>query len=215
MKVISVNVGLPREVVWKGALVTTGIFKDPVEGPVKVNTLNLTGDAQADLTVHGGPQKAVYGYASEHDEYWKNELPGVSFPWGKFGENLTTDGLHEEMLHIGDKYRVGSALLMVTQPRLPCYKLTIKFDRDDMIKRFLKSGRTGIYFSVIEQGEVEAGSKIELVSRDPAQVKVSDITRLYLGQSSDPEIFHRAIGLEALPKSWRDWLQERVSAREQ
>ena len=213
MKIISVNVGLPREVVWRGVPVTTGIFKDPVEGPVKVSTLNLAGDAQADLTVHGGPAKAVYGYASEHYEYWKKELPGVSFPWGKFGENLTTEGLDEDALHVGDQYRVGSALLMVTQPRLPCYKLTIKFDRDDMIKRFLKSGRTGFYFSVIEPGAVEAGSKIELVSQDPAQVKVSDITRLYLGQTSDPEVLHRAIGLEALPESWRDWLQERVSAR--
>ena len=213
MKIVSVNVGLPREVLWRGVPVLTGIFKDPVEGPVKIDALNLAGDAQADLTVHGGPEKAVYGYASEHYEYWKNELPGVSFPWGKFGENLTTEGLFEDELHIGDKYRVGSALLMVTQPRLPCYKLTIKFDRDDMIKRFLKSGQTGFYFSVIEPGEVEAGSKIELASQDPAQVKVSDITRLHLGQTSDPEVFRRAIGLEALPRSWRDWLQERVSAR--
>jgi MOSC domain-containing protein YiiM len=137
VQVISINVGLPREVIWKGMTVQTGIFKDPVDPPVKMRKLNLAGDQQADLTVHGGVEKAVYAYPAEHYEYWRKALPEVPFSWGKFGENLTTEGLEEEMLCIGDRLRVGSAILMVTQPRMPCYKLALGFDRDDMIKRFL------------------------------------------------------------------------------
>jgi MOSC domain-containing protein YiiM len=149
MKIVSVNVGMPRDVVWKGMTVQTAIFKEPVDGPVAISKLNLAGDRQADLSVHGGVEKAVYAYPAEHYDYWRNELPGVSFPLGKFGENLTTDGLREDSLCIGDRLRIGSGVLMVTQPRIPCYKLALRFDRDDMITRFLKSGRSGFYFSVI------------------------------------------------------------------
>jgi MOSC domain-containing protein YiiM len=145
---------------WKGEAVSTGIFKDPVAGDVPVGTLNLAGDRQADLVVHGGPQKAVYGYPSEHYEYWRNELPGVPLTWGYFGENLTTTGLAESTLHIGDQLKIGTATLMVTQPRLPCFKLALRFDRDDIIKRFLLSRRSGFYFSVIEEGTVSATSPI-------------------------------------------------------
>src|SRR5205807_2049773 len=163
-------VGMPREVTWKGTRVQTGIFKEPVDGPVEVSKLNLFGDQQADLTVHGGAEKAVYAYPAEHYDYWRNELPHSSFSWGAFGENLTTEGLREDALYIGDRLRIGSAILMVTQPRMPCYKLALKFERDDMIKRFLMSGRSGFYFSVIEPGEVTAGSKVETLNRDPHQV---------------------------------------------
>jgi MOSC domain-containing protein YiiM len=165
--------------------VATGIFKTPVGGLVKIGRLNLTGDQQADLTVHGGTDKAVYAYPAEHYEYWRRELPDVTFSWGQFGENLTTEGLMEDTLHIGDRLRVGSAILMVTQPRLPCYKLALRFGRDDMIKRFLTSGRSGFYFSVIESGSVAASSEIEVLSRDPNCVSVADIARLYFGPSSD------------------------------
>ena len=192
MKIVSVNVGKPREVVWKGMTVQTGIFKEPVDGPVAISKLNLDGDKQADLTVHGGYGKAVYAYPAEHYEYWRNELPQVSFSWGKFGENLTTEGLLEDTLCVGDRLRFGSAVLMVTQPRMPCYKLNIRFDRDDMIKRFLTSKRSGFYFSVIEPGEVTVGSKVEILSRDPHRVTVIDILRLYLGQTRDPELLLRA-----------------------
>ncbi len=160
MKIISVNVSLPQEVHWKGLTVHTGIFKQPVAGPVPIRELNLDGDRQADLTVHGGPHKAVYAYPSEHYAYWQRELPGVAFTWGEFGENLTTAGLSEDNLHIGDRLRIGSAILMVSQPRLPCYKLDLKFDRKfnvkDIIKRFLQSNRSGFYFSVVEPGVVES-----------------------------------------------------------
>jgi MOSC domain-containing protein YiiM len=203
MKIVSVNVGMPRDVVWKGMTVQTAIFKEPVDGPVAISKLNLAGDRQADLSVHGGVEKAVYAYPAEHYDYWRNELPGVSFPLGKFGENLTTDGLREDSLCIGDRLRIGSAVLMVTQPRIPCYKLALRFDRDDMIKRFLKSGRSGFYFSVIEPGEVTVGSKVEILSRDAHRVAVADIVRLYLGQTRDPELLQRATNVSALPGNWK------------
>jgi MOSC domain-containing protein YiiM len=213
MRIISVNVGLPQEVAWKGLTVQTGIFKEPVHGSVKLDTLNLAGDRQADLTVHGGVEKAVYAYPAEHYEYWRRELPDVEFPWGKFGENLTTEGLFEDSLFIGDRLKVGSAVLVVTQPRLPCYKLTIRFERDDMIKRFLRSGRSGFYFSVLEPGEVSAGSEVEVLSRDPHRVAVADITKLYLGRSHDAGLVQRATSVSALPASWKADLQRRAAER--
>ena len=210
-KVISVNVGQPREVLWKGTRVSTSIFKSPVGGPVAAKTLNLSGDRQADLNVHGGPYKAIYGYPSEHYPYWRNELPEADLPWGAFGENLTTEGLFEDRLHIGDQLRIGSALVMVTQPRMPCYKLTIRFDRDDMIKRFIDSHKSGFYFSVLEEGELAAGSSIEVERRDPAGVTVADINRLYYNHGrGESGLLQQAIQLEALPASWRDYLRERA-----
>lgn len=210
MQVISVNVGLPREVLWKGTTVQTGIFKEPVDGPVSIRKLNLAGDKQADLTVHGGAEKAVYAYPSEHYEYWRMKLPEVPFSWGKFGENLTTEGLAEDLLCIGDRLRVGSAILMVTQPRMPCYKLALRFERDDMIKRFLVSQRSGFYFSVVEEGEAQAGSKVEIISRDPDRVAVVDIMRLFLREAHDPELLHRAMNVGALPQNWKAELAARV-----
>ena len=149
MKIISVNVGLPRLVLRNDEPVSTGIFKEPVAGRVMMRTLNLDGDRQADLSVHGGPEKAVYVYPSEHYEFWKRELPEMELPWGMFGENLTTTGLFETEVNIGDKFRVGTAEVMVTQPRMPCYKLGIRFGRVDIIKRFLISERSGFYLSVL------------------------------------------------------------------
>ena len=210
MKIVSVNVGMPREVVWQGMTVRTGIFKEPVAGPVMISQLNLSGDKQADLTVHGGSAKAVYAYPAEHYRYWRQELPDVSFPWGRFGENLTTEGLQENTLYIGDRVRAGSAILMVTQPRMPCYKLALRFERDDMIKRFLMSGRSGFYFSVIEPGEVSAGSKVEILSRDPNRVSIADVGRLHLGQTRDLDLLERATNVGALPGNWKAELRLRV-----
>jgi MOSC domain-containing protein YiiM len=209
MKLLSVNVGRPRIVLWKGKQVSTGIFKSPVEGPVEIHDLNLRGDRQADLSVHGGRYKAVYGYPSEHYAYWRKELSRADLSWGAFGENLTTEDLLETDLHIGDKLRVGSALLQVTQPRSPCYKLTIRFDRDDMVKRFAESNSSGFYFAVLEEGALQAGDEITIVERDPAAVSVADINHLYYRQSQDPDLFARAVALEALPQSWRDYLSRR------
>lgn len=208
--VVSVNVGLPTQHAYRTLSVSTAIFKQPVVGSVKVRRLNLDGDRQADLSVHGGPNKAIYGYPSEHYDYWRKQLPGLDLPWGVFGENLTTAGFAEGTLHIGDRVRVGTALLMVTQPRVPCFKLGIRFGREDMIRRFLVSGRSGFYFAVIEEGEVAAGAKIEITHRDPAKVSVGDINRLYSHESSDADLLRRAVSLQALPEGWRESLAERV-----
>ena len=215
MKLISVNVGRPRIVLWKGTQVSTAIFKSPVEGAIEAKQLNLCGDRQADLSVHGGPYKAVYGYPSEHYPYWREQLPQADLAWGAFGENLTTEGLFEDSLYIGDQLRIGSALLMVTQPRVPCYKITIRFDRDDMIKRFIESNTSGFYFSVIEEGRLAAGDKIEITHRDPAKVSVADINHLYYGTArhgttNAHDLLTRAVNLEALPESWRDHLRQRA-----
>ena len=211
MKLCSVNVGLPRDVVWKGRTVTTGIFKEPVEGSVLLRKLNLDGDRQADLSVHGGPDKAVYAYPSEHYDYWREALPGMELPWGMFGENFTTAGLFENEINIGDRFSIGSALVMVTQPRMPCYKLGVKFGRDDILKLFLQSRRSGFYFSVLEEGEVAAGNAIESVSRDPAGITVADITSLYANDEPDLELMNRATELEALPPSWRAYFSKQLS----
>ena len=215
MKLISINVGRPRIVLWKGTQVSTAIFKSPVEGAIDVKQLNLCGDRQADLSVHGGPYKAVYAYPSEHYPYWRQQLPNPDLAWGAFGENLTTEGLFEDSLYIGDQLRVGTALLQVTQPRIPCYKITIRFDRDDMIKRFIKSNTSGFYFSVIEEGQLAAGDKIEIAHRDPAKVSVADINHLYYGTArhgatNAHDLLTRAVNLETLPESWREHLRQRA-----
>jgi len=203
MRVVSVNVGLPREVHWKGKRATTAIFKKPVAGRVVVRTLNLDGDRQADLSVHGGPGKALYLYPGEHYAYWRRELPEMTLPWGMFGENLTTEGLLEDAVNIGDRFRVGSAEVVVTEPRLPCYKLGIRFGRNDIIKRFLASGRTGFYAAVLKEGEVAAGDAIERLSRDPNNVTVPDITRVYVSDKGNRELLRRVLRVEALPEGWR------------
>jgi len=215
MKLISVNVGRPRIVLWKGTQVSTAIFKSPVEGAIEAKQLNLLGDRQADLSVHGGPYKAVYGYPSEHYPYWRQQLPQPDLPWGAFGENLTTEGLFEDSLYVGDQLRIGTALLQVTQPRVPCYKITIRFDRDDMIKLFIESNTSGFYFSVIEEGQLAAGDKIEIAHRHPAKVSVADINHLYYGTTRQGttnahDLLTRAVNLEALPESWRDHLRQRA-----
>ncbi|MGA7934996.1 MAG: MOSC domain-containing protein [Kovacikia sp.] len=210
MKLVSVNVGLPREVNWKGKTVTTGIFKEPVNARVMVRSLNLDGDGQADLTVHGGLEKAVYVYPFEYYDYWRSELPDTELTMGNFGENFTVTGLKEEELNIGDRFQIGSVQLMVTQPRMPCYKLGIRFGRPDMVKRFLATRRTGFYFSVLQEGEVGIGDTLELVSRDENNITVTDITQLYTREQTNPELLHRAAQLEALPDSWRDYFQEQI-----
>jgi MOSC domain-containing protein YiiM len=210
MKLLSVNVGLPREIEWKGKIVRTSIFKAPVTGRVRVAKLNVNGDQQSDLTVHGGVDKAVYAYPSEHYAFWHQELPGVDLPQGVFGENFTTTSLLEETLHIGDRLRIGSVEFVVTQPRMPCFKLGIRFNRPDMVKRFLQSGRTGFYFAVLKEGEVAAGDSIELIERDEHNIPVADIVNLYRGDATNQDLLRRVSELASLPNSWRDYFRKRL-----
>jgi MOSC domain-containing protein YiiM len=213
MKLISVNIGLPREVIWHGMSVTTGIFKQPVKGRVSLRKLNLDGDRQADLTVHGGEYKAVYCYPNEHYDYWNTELNGRELPAGMFGENFTTEGLPEDSVHLGDQFSVGSAEVVVTQPRLPCYKLGVRFQADDMVKRFLASGRMGFYLAVTREGEVGAGDEMKWVTRDPNPVRVSEITRLYIAKRYDTDdviSVRRALQVAVLPESWKEYFRERL-----
>jgi MOSC domain-containing protein YiiM len=193
-----------------GEPITTGIFKEPVAGRVMLRTLNLDGDRQADLSVHGGASKAAYAYPSEHYEYWKQEFPEMKLPWGMFGENFTTAGLFEIELNIGDKFEVGSAVVIVTEPRLPCYKLGIKFGRADIVRRFLASERTGFYFAVLQEGDVGVGDQIKLVERSKHSVKTNDITRLYTREKHNVGLLRRAIEVEALPEGWKSYFQHRL-----
>jgi MOSC domain-containing protein YiiM len=221
MKLVSVNTGLPREVSWHGRIVTTGIYKEPVGGRVELRKLNLDGDRQADLTVHGGEHKAVYCYPLAHYDYWKRELPGRELPMGMFGENFTIegsadagkDGLLEDSVHLGDRFSVGTAEVVVTQPRLPCYKLGVRFGSDDMVKRFLASGRTGFYVAVVREGEVGAGDEIKVIAREPNAVPVSEITRLYVVKrygEAEISAVRRALGVKELPGSWKEYFRERL-----
>ena len=210
MKLISLNVGIPRQVTYKSELVTTGIFKEPIHHRTKLRKLNLDGDKQADLTVHGGLDKAVYSYPAEHYGHWQKELPGMYLSWGMFGENFTTEGVFEDNVNIGDQFQIGSAIVIATQPRMPCYKLGVKFGRMDIVKRFLASGLTGIYFKVLQEGEVGAGDLIELIRRDDNNVTVKDVVRIYTVDKDDVQTMERAIKVKDLPDGWRSHFIEQL-----
>jgi MOSC domain-containing protein YiiM len=214
MKLVSVNVGMPRLLAWAGATFKTGIFKHPVQDRVMLRTTNLDGDRQADLSVHGGPNKAAYGYPSEHYAAWSAELPELLDParaWGAFGENFTTEGLLETEVSVGDRYRVGSAVVRVTTPRLPCYKLAAKFQRDDMIERFVLSGRCGFYFAVVQEGEVGAGDEFEFLGREDPALTIAEVNSLYTARSPNRESLQRALAVKLLPESWRDRFRARLA----
>ena len=202
MEIVSVNVGMPK-VINRGADdIRTGIFKSAVQGPVIVRALNLDGDAQADLKVHGGVYKAVYAYPAEHYPFWGSVYPERELPWGTFGENLTTAGVNESSMCIGDQVRIGTAILQVTQPRVPCFKLAAKFDDDEIIDTFFASGRSGMYFSVVQEGQLQAGNQIEQVHRDPAGFSIWEALKLYTNEPG-PETLERALGTETLPPGLR------------
>jgi MOSC domain-containing protein YiiM len=209
-KLISLNVGRPRLAVYRGATINTGIYKSPVSGRIALRTLNLDGDQQADLTVHGGPYKAVYGYPSEHYQYWRQELPEMDLAWGAFGENFTTEGLGEDELHVGDRFSIGTSTVMLRQPRMPCYKLAAKFRRDDMIERFLRSGRSGFYFSVEEEGEVGEGDCFELISQNNNGVTIAEMNRLFVREKYNRDLLQKAIDTAALPETWREYFLPRL-----
>jgi Uncharacterized protein conserved in bacteria len=211
MKLISLNVGLPRLLSWQGATFKTGIYKNPVKGKVMLRTTNLDGDRQADLTVHGGPNKAVYAYPGEHYPAWQLELPDEKRSWGAFGENFTTEGLLEAQVSVGDRFQIGAAVLRVTTPRLPCFKLAAKFQREDIIKRFVKNGRCGFYFSVIQEGEVAAGDEISLIGGEKTTLSIAEVNELYTSASPDPQKLQRSLDVQFLPQSWRDRFAARLA----
>ena len=213
MKVLSVNVGLPRNVLFNGQIITTAIFKDPVNGPIILRKLNLDGDKQADLTVHGGVDKAVYSYPAEHYDYWRKQFPNMDLVWGMFGENFTTEGLMEDDVNVGDQFQIGSATkLVATQPRMPCYKLGVRFGRMDVIRRFMASGRPGIYFKVLTEGEVQRDDKIKIIRRDKNNVTVKDIVSLYIARNdiNNIETMKRATKIRDLPEGWRYEFQQKI-----
>jgi MOSC domain-containing protein YiiM len=211
MRVISVNVGAPRSVAWNRKMVETGIFKAPVAGPVTVGRTNLVGDRQADLTVHGGADKAVYAYPSEHYPFWARELDRPGLPWGMFGENLTTEGLDEGSVRIGDRFVVGTAEFEVSQPRLPCYKLGLRFGRADMVKRFLRSGRLGFYLRVRREGVIEAGDVVRRLASDPAAPTIADLALLETTERRNVALLERAARAPALTASWRERYREQLA----
>lgn len=213
MKLLSVNTGLPREVHVNGQRVCTSIWKSPREGRVRVETLNIEGDEQSDLTVHGGTAKAVYCYPSEHYAFWGGELPGIDLPWGVFGENLTTDGLLETDVFIGDRFRAGTAEFLVTQPRQPCFKLGIRFGREDMIRRFLISGRSGFYVAVVREGEIAAGDPIAFTTRARNSMSVAAIMDLRLDDEGKVHELRRAAAIVELAGGWRDHFRKRLAER--
>ena len=210
MKLVSINVGRPRQIERRGKTVRTSIFKDPLAGPVRVQKLNLAGDEQSDLSVHGGVDKAVYAYPSEHYAYWREQLPEMELPWGSFGENLTTEGLSEKDVQIGDRLSIGSAEFMVSQPRLPCFKLGVRFERPDMVKRFQQSGRTGFYLAVLHEGAISAGDSIQVVSAGQPSVSVAEIARLYTADEAEQELLRQASELAALSEDWREYFRNRL-----
>ena len=205
---------MPRQIAWRGATVTTSIYKEPVHGRIALRTLNLDGDGQSDLTVHGGRYKAVYCYPVEHYEFWRRELPNRQLHWGEFGENFTVEGMPvESAIHVGDRFSIGTSEVVVTQPRFPCYKLGIKFESDDIVRRFLASGRSGFYLAVQREGEVGVGDEITPLSHDPEGVSIADIIRLYVARDyndRDVRQIEKALVLDALPDSWKDWLREKM-----
>ena len=208
MKLLSVNVSQPKEVSYNGKRIKTGIFKEPVSGQTMMRRLNLDGDGQGDPTVHGGIHKAVYVYPIEHYDYWKRELGRTDLTYGKFGENLTVEGMLEDGVHIGDVFRIGEALVEVSQPRVPCFKLGMKMRDPQIVKPFLESERVGFYVRVLEEGEVGAGDAIERTKVGEGQMTVKEIVHLRHFDSTNIAAAEKAANLPALTPSWRDSFEE-------
>ncbi len=211
MKLLSVNVGQPRQVEWEGEIVRSSIYKTSVEGPVRLRRHNLDGDEQSDRLAHGGPDQAVYAYPYEHYAYWQAQLPGATLEFGNFGENLTLQGLLEEKACVGDVYRVGEAQLRITAPRIPCYKLEMRMQRPGMIERFLNSRRSGFYLAVEQEGTLRAGDALALEHKDPHQVSIAELMRIYVLDKDDQEALERALAVETLPENWRRRFQRRLA----
>jgi len=210
MKLLSVNVSLPKEVPYKGKTVRTGIFKEAAQGRVKLSGLNLDGDGQADLVGHGGIYKAVHAYSIENYDYWKRELGRDDFSYGQFGENFTVEGMPDDKVNVGDVFRVGTALVEVTQPRVPCFKLAMKMEMPNFLKVLMPSERVGFYLRVLEEGEVGAGDVVERVKIDPEQMTVREMFHLLYFAKQKPEGARKALRIPAMSPGWRDSFEDIV-----
>ncbi|MCK5391269.1 MAG: MOSC domain-containing protein, partial [Deltaproteobacteria bacterium] len=213
-RLLSVNVSLPKEIIHKGKKISSGIFKEPVKGRIKVNSLNLEGDGQADLLAHGGNFRAVYVYSYDNYAYWEKELNRDDFKYGQFGENFTVEGMSDDEIHVGDRFKIGSALFEVTQPRVPCYKLAIKMGEEGFYNQILSSGRLGFYFRVIEEGDVGAGDIIEKVSEDTQEMTINEVNSLLYFNKDDFNGIEKAIKIKALSPGWKTSFEDRLAKAE-
>ncbi len=212
MQLLSVNVGRPRDVAHGDRTVPTGIFKQAIADRVRVGSTNIEGDGQADLTVHGGVDLAVYAYPHEHYAYWEQELGRHDFQPGQFGENLTTRGLLEDDVRIGDVLAIGSARFEVTQPRVPCFKLALRMAAPEIVKLFLRSQRTGFYLRVLQEGEIGAGDTIARVATDPLQMTVREVFQVSYAEGAGPAVIQRAMAMPAPARNWREMLAKQLAA---
>lgn len=212
MNLLSINVGLPQEFSWKGKKVRTAIFKQPVFGKIWLSHENLDGDRQGDPRSHGGQYKAVYAYPGEHYTFWRRQLPGFDLAWGSFGENFTTQGLLEDEVCIGDVFQVGTAIVQVSEPRLPCYKLNLRFQREDILEKFQNSRRIGFYLSVLQEGQVTPGDEITVVDRHVGGITISEALRLRVFDTNDIESLKNAVQDTALTPHWRQRFQRQLEA---
>jgi MOSC domain-containing protein YiiM len=205
MKIVSVNIGRPKQVKWNDMIISTSIFKEPIGHQTGIKFLNIEGDVQSDLNVHGGADKAVYAYAAEHYDSWRRELHDQNMPFGMFGENLTIEGgLFEDDILVGDRFRAGSAELVAVQPRMPCYKLGIRFGDTGILKKFIQSRRYGVYFRVIAEGRIQTGDKVERLEPRPVHgITVQNIGRLLMESDRDNSILQRAAAVDTLPEKLR------------
>lgn len=209
MRIVSLNIARPAQIPWRGRMIATGIYKEPVAGPRRVTRLRIEGDFHADLSAHGGLNKAVYGYPHEHYAYWRETLGTDGLPFGQFGENLTTEGLLETSVRLGDVYRAGTALLQASAPREPCYKLAVRIGRSDFVKQFFAARRLGFYFRVLEEGELRAGDAITRVEADPQGVSLRDVADLLYAGLRDENLFERALAVQSLSPRLRAQLERR------
>ena len=211
MKLLSVNVSLPKQVTYKGKIIKTSIFKEPVEGRVNVKTLNIEGDGQADLIGHGGEQRAILVYSIENYKYWETVLNRNDFTMGQFGENFTVDSMLDDNIHVGDRFRIGTALFEVSQPRVTCYKLAMKMGVEGFYNQILKSNRPGFYFRVLEEGEVGAGDIIEKVDENPVGMTIVEMNRLLYFEKDNMDGARKAITIKALSPGWRISFEDRLT----
>jgi MOSC domain-containing protein YiiM len=203
MKLLSLNVGQPKTVNWKGKEIETSIFKYPVEGKKAVSLLNIEGDKQSDLRYHGGRDKAIYAYDNAHYEAWKKSIDRDEWSFGLFGENLSTEGLDDAKVQIGDIYKIGSVLIQATQPRIPCFKLNICFERADMTALFYDSKRFGIYFRVLEEGILQAGDAIELIEMGSYSISIAEIIDCFTSKGKDKKLLKQILDIPILPDGIR------------